>query len=366
MSDKQDIVDGSADDKKQKHHDFEERGVSSSLEHIDRNQMDGTTQPSKNNSTTNPKDGNISRAGGDDRHRDKKRSSKKSQRNKDSNYYSNDDDLDSSDSSRISDDRRRKHNKEKKKKMKYDDQSTGREKTSKKRQKSRDDNDYSDDHGDSSSSARSYSDDDRRRRQHNEKKRRKKEKKSKHKKHKKERSRNESTISETATPAAPTFGQYGIIKSSDMSKMQRSFEIWLSEVHGVHLSSSNIPRYELQQYFDTYREDYNTATLPHMKYYNYDKWELEEFERQKREIEQTGQNSSAIINDERNHALEMQRIAKQKEQAALQFVAATMNSTKVEEMQQQKLLQTQMQMAFKMGDHETYRRIKEKLQPPEK
>ena len=357
MSDIQDIVDGPTDDKKQKHHDCEERGLSSSLEHSDRNHI------SKNSSMKNPNDGQMSRLGGDDGRRDKKSSSKKSHRNEDVNYYSSDDDdLDSSDSSR--DDRRRKHNKERKKKKKYDDQS--REKTSRKRQKSHVENDYSDDHGDSSSSDRSYSDDDRRRRHHKEKKRRKKEKKSKHKKHKQEPRRNESTKSENATSTAPTFGQYGIIKSSDMSKMQRSFEIWLSEVHSVHLSSSNIPRYELQQFFDTYREDYNTATLPHIKYYNYDKWEVEEFERQKREIEQSGQDSSAIINDERNHALEMQRIAKQKEQAALQFVAATMNSTKVEEMHHQKLLQTQMQMAFKMGDHETYRRIKEKLQPPEK
>jgi hypothetical protein len=192
------------------------------------------------------------------------------------------------------------------------------------------------------------------------------EKKDKKKKHKKGRSDDHQPASAKTASATPTFGQYGIIKASDMTKMQRSFDVWLSEVHGVHLSASNIPRYELQQYFDTYREDYNTATLPHIKYYNYDKWELEEHEKQKREVEQLGQNSNAIINDERNHAIELQRIAKRKDEAALQFVAATMNTTKVKEMQHQKQLQTQMQMAFKMGDHETYRKIKEKLQPPDK
>jgi hypothetical protein len=268
----------------------------------------------------------------DGKHHEKKKSSKKRQRHKDNKYDS--DDYDDSESSSNSDDsyssysdndndrRRRKHSKDKKKKHE---------------------------------SKRHKKDDDR-----------SKDKKSKKKKRKKEGRRDDKDTTENFVSATPTFGQYGIIKASDMAKMQRSFEIWLSEVHGVHMSSSNIPRYELQQYFDTYREDYNTATLPHVKYYNYDKWELEEHERLKRESDQSGQNNSALINDERKHAMELQRIAKQKEEAALQLVAATMNTTKVKEMQHQKQLQSQMQMAFKMGDHETYRKIKEKLQPPDK
>ena len=260
-----------------------------------------------------------------------------------------------------------------------DDKHHGKKKSSKKRHRKNDDNSYNDtDDSDNSSNSDEYSsysdsDDDRRRRRHEKERKKKheskkhkkgddrsKDRKSKKKKHKKERRHDEKTTT------TPSFGQYGIIKASDITKMQRSFEIWLSEVHGIHMSSSNIPRYELQQYFDTYREDYNTATLPHIKYYNFDKWELEEYEKQKRELEQSGQNSSALFNDERNHAIAMQRIAKQKEEAALQLVAATMNTTKIKEMQHQKQLQSQMQMAFKMGDHETYRKIKEKLQPPDK
>jgi hypothetical protein len=166
--------------------------------------------------------------------------------------------------------------------------------------------------------------------------------------------------------STPIFGQFGILKASDMGKMQRSFEIWLSEVHGVHISSSNIPKYELQQYFDTYREDFNTATLPHIKYYNYDLWELEEHNRLRQKEAKQLSNSSTALEDERNHAKKLQVLAKQREQAAMHLVAASMNSSKVTAMQHQKQLQAQMQVAFKLGDSEAYRKLKEKLQPLEK
>ena len=152
-----------------------------------------------------------------------------------------------------------------------------------------------------------------------------------------------------------------------MSKAQRSFEVWLSEIHGVHLSSSNVPKYELQQYFDTYREDFNTATLPHVKYYNYDKWELDEHNRlRQNEALKDNSASSAVLEDERNHANKLKLLARQKEQTAIQLVAASMNSSKIADMQQQKQLQAQMQVAFKTGDLETYRKLKEKLQPLDK
>ena len=302
-----------------------ERCISSNLENAD--QKKDESNRSKDYSSKSRKSGHHSRHRSDDKHHDKKKSSKKRHRKNDDNSYNDTDDSDNSSNSdeyssySDSDDDRRRRRHEKERKKKHEN----------KKHKKGDD--------------------------------RSKDRKSKKKKHKKERRHDEKTTSTTTTPS---FGQYGIIKASDMTKMQRSFEIWLSEVHGIHMSSSNIPRYELQQYFDTYREDYNTATLPHIKYYNFDKWELEEYEKQKRELEQSGQNSSALFNDERNHAIAMQRIAKQKEEAALQLVAATMNTTKIKEMQHQKQLQSQMQMAFKMGDHETYRKIKEKLQPPDK
>lgn len=37
---------------------------------------------------------------------------------------------------------------------------------------------------------------------------------------------------------------------------------------------------QTKQYFREYMEDYNTATLPHEKYINLEKWEMAEFHRE--------------------------------------------------------------------------------------
>jgi hypothetical protein len=34
----------------------------------------------------------------------------------------------------------------------------------------------------------------------------------------------------------------------------------------------------MKEYFKEYIEDFNTATLPHEKYVNYEKWEMQEWE----------------------------------------------------------------------------------------
>merc|ERR1740130_1127238 len=77
----------------------------------------------------------------------------------------------------------------------------------------------------------------------------------------------------------PIFGKYGLIKLADLPQKQRSFEIWMEEVK--KLGGFNGPKWEVQNYFKEYAEDYNTATMPHIKYYDYDKWEMEEYNKTK-------------------------------------------------------------------------------------
>lgn len=90
----------------------------------------------------------------------------------------------------------------------------------------------------------------------------------KHKKHKKEKKSKNQELLETATMAK--WGAYGIIKESDMHSKQEEFFAWLSEVKGV--SQDMCGRRELADYFSSFVEDYNTATLPSLKYYNMRKW----------------------------------------------------------------------------------------------
>merc|ERR1711865_909125 len=107
----------------------------------------------------------------------------------------------------------------------------------------------------------------------------KKRKKKKRKKSSSDKDRKD-TVNNNKDDDQPVFGQYGLIKLSDLPQKQRSFEIWMENVKG--LGGFNGPKWEMHNYFKEYAEDYNTATLPHIKYYDYDKWEMEEYQKRKR------------------------------------------------------------------------------------
>jgi hypothetical protein len=137
----------------------------------------------------------------------------------------------------------------------------------------------------------------------------------------------------------------------------------MGEVKGIPAFTG--PKWELQNYFAEYAEDYNTATLPHKKYYDYEKWEMEEHvKQQSRNQELAGR--SVVMADELQH----QELQKKKQaatkKAELNLVFGTMNREKVKDMKRQADLRSQMQIAYKSGDNKTYKRLKDKLEPEEK
>jgi chromosome condensin MukBEF ATPase and DNA-binding subunit MukB len=138
----------------------------------------------------------------------------------------------------------------------------------------------------------------------------------------------------------------------------------MAEVQGI--PAFNGPKWELQQYFATYVEDYNTATLPHKKYYDYDKWEIDEYQKQQQHeqlhLSSLGGAASARA-DQRQHELEQQQRTQRKRQQDIELTKTLMNTEKVQEMKQQADLRAKMQIAYKMGDTTTYERLKEKLGP---
>lgn len=178
------------------------------------------------------------------------------------------------------------------------------------------------------------------------------------KKRKKEKKRKKDKPAASLAPdGAATFGKYGILKPSDYYKQQRSFEIWMAEVKGI--PSFTGPKWELQNYFAEYCEDYNTATMPHVKYYNYDEWEMNQYKEQQQETSAKG----GVIADEAQHRAQMLKQRREKEQAELELVKARMGRDKVDEMKHQALLKSKMAHAFKMGDEETRQRLQKKLEP---
>ena len=127
--------------------------------------------------------------------------------------------------------------------------------------------------------------------------------------------------------------------------------------------------------FKEYAEDYNTATLPHLKYYNYDKWEMEEYTRKKREAEAAaaskdggiaGGSGGNVALDEFRHREEMAKKAKKKKLEELQLVQYAMTAEKREEMKNQARLRHEMAVAYKTGDEETRKRLQRRLEPEER
>lgn len=175
------------------------------------------------------------------------------------------------------------------------------------------------------------------------------------KKHRK-RSHSSRDKEKRSTTNLPTFGKYGILKESDFFSKQRDFEVWLSEVKQIPSFSG--PKRELMNYFKEYCEDYNTATLPHEKYYNYDKWEMEEYNKKK-----MSSSNNVSKTDEMRHLEEMARKKEEKRRLEEERIRQSMNKEKIEHMKRQQLLKHELELAYKTGDEVKRRKLQKQLEP---
>jgi hypothetical protein len=250
---------------------------------------------------------------------------------------------DNSDSRRRERKRRRKHDKKKNEKKKKH-----RHRRRQSSSSSSDDDD--DDDGSFSTSSSSL-----RHKKHSKKKRKKSHNK---KHHKKKKAKKESE--KAADDSKPSFGKYGILKPSDRQRVQRSFEMWLLQVKGI----TSLPKYQESEYFEEYREDFNTATLPHPKYYDYDSWEMQEY--QKQQQERGNKNESSVVTDERKHREFLRKQVQEAERAKFTAALSTLDSQKIADMRHQEQLKVEMEIAFRTGNRQKYNKLKEKLQPDEK
>ncbi|KAG2214108.1 hypothetical protein INT46_011910 [Mucor plumbeus] len=95
-----------------------------------------------------------------------------------------------------------------------------------------------------------------------------------HRKHKKDRKHKKSKKkSKKSKPSSigDQWGKYGIIHEADLFTKEAEFQAWLIEVKHANVETlNNIKRKEM---FNDFMEDYNTATMPHEKFYNLQQWE---------------------------------------------------------------------------------------------
>ncbi|KAI0774880.1 hypothetical protein BD413DRAFT_537342 [Trametes elegans] len=92
------------------------------------------------------------------------------------------------------------------------------------------------------------------------------ERKKKSKKHKKDKKKHKSGA------VSHQWGKYGLINESDMYNKEQEFRAWLVEERKINPETTS--KEQTKKEFARFVEDYNTATLPHEKFYH-----MEEYER---------------------------------------------------------------------------------------
>ena len=125
------------------------------------------------------------------------------------------------------------------------------------------------------------------------------------------------------------------------------------------------------QHFKGFIEDYNTATMPHKKYYNYEMWEMLEYQRRKQEQASSSQKDgddymqSRFMNDEEAHRLDRKRLKDEEERKAFNKVKERLAQDKdtLDSMKRQSDIKLEMQLAFKRGDTEHLKKLERSLIP---
>ncbi|KAK8850447.1 hypothetical protein IAR55_004365 [Kwoniella newhampshirensis] len=130
--------------------------------------------------------------------------------------------------------------------------------------------------GDSSSSessGESDSEDERRRRKRKEKAKKREKEDKEERRRRKERKRAKRDKKKRSTAASTAqWGQYGLISEQDFTKKDSEFRAWLVEERKIN--PETVSKDRTKKEFAIFVEDYNTATLPHDKYYDMARFEL--------------------------------------------------------------------------------------------
>ena len=246
----------------------------------------------------------------------------------------------------------------------------GSKKSSKKSKRKRRSGSDSDSDSDSSSGSSSSSSD-----RKKSKKSRKKDKKGKRskkdKKDKKSKKDAKKHGSDAKKPSGadanpePMFGARGFIKETDKYEKEGEFRAWLGEVKKLDVES--LQKWEEKELFKEYAEDYNTATLPHEKFYHLEKWSREEAARRTRE-DPTGAKSAAERESFDDETERKREIAAERERREAKYKRDTYirmkgDSGDLENLREQERLKELRKNAYNMGDTETVARVNKILAP---
>ncbi len=113
--------------------------------------------------------------------------------------------------------------------------------------------------------------------------------------------------------------------------------------------------------FKEYMEDYNTATFPHEKYYDVERFEMMELKKKQEKKKRKQGDKVDALADEEVLRKERLRLRAEKERKEFELVLQTMDRDKIEHMRHQEKLRYQMQMHFKAGNLAEARRLEHLL-----
>lgn len=131
---------------------------------------------------------------------------------------------------------------------------------------------------------------------------------------------------------------------------------------------------QIADHFRTFIEDYNTATMPHIKYYNYEQWEIADYQQQQDDMRrkrqqayEAGDGGSQVFDDEEVRRLERKREKAEQEQREFQRLRQqmSMDAEKRSHMKKQSELRLELQQAHRRGDAATVKRLERLLAPEE-
>ena len=168
----------------------------------------------------------------------------------------------------------------------------------------------------------------------------------------------------------PEFGARGFIRETDKYDKEAEFRAWLGEVKKRDMES--LQKWEEKELFKEYAEDYNTATLPHEKFYNLEKWSREEAARRAREDPKgtaataaAAERESFNDEEERKREIQAERERRDAEYKRETYLRMKSDSGDLENLREQERLKELRKNAYNMGDMETVARVNKILAPDE-
>lgn len=198
------------------------------------------------------------------------------------------------------------------------------------------------------------------------KKKKKKDKKGKKGKKEKAGKKKKGKAQNTLGSSSNQFGKFGVIKVEDFFNKKPEFLLWALEVKKEN--TDQMGQMMQRDLFKEFVEDYNTATMPHKKYYNVEAWDREMSN--KRQKKNTGDEMSAAakasltsFDDESARKEEFKHLQAKKQEQALNDEVRKLraNKDKVQEMRNQDQLRTHMDQLNRQGNTKEAEKIAKRL-----